>query len=50
MYGQPNNLQEKITDDWINQNIPGGVNSEFLSSSQDKTYIITCLYVLRPSR
>lgn len=24
------NLEEIITDDWINRNIPGGVNSKFL--------------------
>ncbi len=23
-------LQEAVTDNWINQNIPGGVNSKFL--------------------
>ncbi len=35
MYGGPYNpataaLQEAVTDNWINQNIPGGVNSKFL--------------------
>lgn len=25
------NLGEQITDNWINQNIPGGVNSKFFS-------------------
>ncbi len=33
MYGQGfnagNNLQEQISDAWINQNVPGGVNSMF---------------------
>jgi hypothetical protein len=27
-YGAGNNLGEQITDNWINQNVPGGVNSK----------------------
>ena len=33
MYGQgfnQGNPGEKITDNWINQNVPGGVNSNFI--------------------
>ncbi len=29
-FGAGNNLSERITDDWINRNVPGGVNSMFI--------------------
>ena len=29
-YNAGNNMEERITDNWINQNVPGGVNSKFL--------------------
>ena len=48
MYGGPgnpgNNPQERITDNWIQQNVPGGLNSK--SSSVFKIKIILlCIYI-----